>query len=57
MGTSLVAQWQRSLTPNAGGLYSIPGWGTGSHMPQLKSLRAATKDPECQNEGPRAHVL
>ena len=57
MRTSLVAQWQRSLTPNAGGLYSIPGWGTGSHMPQLKSLRAATKDPECQNEGPRAHVL
>ena len=34
-GTSLVAQWLRLCPPNAGGLGSIPGWGTRSHMLQL----------------------
>ena len=32
-GTSLVAQWLRLGSPNAGGLGSIPGQGTGSYMP------------------------
>ena len=32
-GTSLVAQWLRLCSPNAGGLGSIPGRGTGSYMP------------------------
>ena len=36
-GTSLVVQWLKLRAPNAGGLGSIPGQGTGSHM------RAATK--------------
>ena len=27
-GTSLVVQWLRLCTPNAGGRDSIPGWGT-----------------------------
>ena len=40
-GTSLVVQWLRLHTPNAGGLGSIPGQGTGSHMPQLKIPHAA----------------
>ena len=31
-GTSLVAQWLRLCSPNAGGLGSIPGRGTGSYM-------------------------
>ena len=33
-----------------GGLGTIPGRGAGSHMPQLKSLHAATKieDPVWQ---------
>ena len=35
-GTSLVVQWLRLCTPNAGGPGSIPGQGTRSHMPQLK---------------------
>ena len=37
-GTSLVVQWLRLYAPSAGGLDSIPGQGTRSHMPQLKSL-------------------
>ena len=32
---SLVVQWLRLRVPNAGGLGSIPGQGTRSHMPQL----------------------
>ena len=35
-GTSLVAQWLRLCSPNAGGLGSIPGRGTGSYMPWLR---------------------
>ena len=27
-GTSLAAQWLRLCAPNAGGMGSIPGWGT-----------------------------
>ena len=39
-GTSLVAQWLRLRIPNAGGLGSIPGQGTRSHMPQLRPYAA-----------------
>ena len=35
MGTSLVVQWLRLITPNAGGLGSTPGWET-AHMLQLR---------------------
>ena len=43
-GTSLVVQWLRLHAPNAGGLDSIPGQGTRSHMhAATKSLHAATK--------------
>ncbi|TEA37609.1 hypothetical protein DBR06_SOUSAS5310036, partial [Sousa chinensis] len=52
LGTSLVVQWLRLHTPNAGGLGSIPGQGTRSHtsqlrvrMLQLKNLHAASKIP------------
>ena len=59
-GTSLVVQWVRLCTPNAGGWGSIPGQGTGSHMhAATKSPHAATvspdattKDPACRNEDP-----
>ena len=54
-GTSLVVQRLRLCTPNAGGLGSIPGQGTRSHilqlrvrMPQLKILHAATKTQHSQ---------
>ncbi|TEA34796.1 hypothetical protein DBR06_SOUSAS11910019, partial [Sousa chinensis] len=33
---SLVVQWLGLHAPNAGGLGSIPGQGTRSHMPQLR---------------------
>ncbi|TEA23206.1 hypothetical protein DBR06_SOUSAS5510012, partial [Sousa chinensis] len=33
---SLVVQWLRLRTPNAGGPDSTPGQGTRSHMPQLR---------------------
>ena len=48
----------RLCAPNAGGLSSIPGQGTGSHRcnqgfasPQLKILHAETKteNPTCHN--------
>ena len=35
-GTPLVAQWLRRHIPSAGDLGSIPGWGTRSHMLQLR---------------------
>ena len=57
IGTSLVVQWLRLCAPNAGGLVSIPGQGTRSHlqqlrvhMPQLKTLHAATKTPVQPNK-------
>ena len=43
-GTSLVIQWLKLHDPRAGGLGSIPGQGTRSHMLQLKIARAATKN-------------
>ena len=48
---SLVVQWLRLCTPNAGGLNSIPGQGTRSHMLQLKIWDAAMKikEPACCN--------
>ena len=36
LGTSLVIQWLRLQDPNAGGLGSVPGQGTRSHMLQLR---------------------
>ena len=49
-GTSLVAQWLRLCSPNAGGLGSFPGQGTRSHMhAATKSFHAATKEPACRN--------
>ena len=35
--TSPVVQWLRLCPPNAGGLGSITGKGTRSHMPQLSA--------------------
>ena len=43
LGTSLVVQWQRLQYPQEGGLGSIRGQRSRSHMPQLKILHAATK--------------
>ena len=40
---SLVVQWLRLQAPYAGGLGSIPGQGTRSHMPQLKIPCPTTK--------------
>ena len=45
---SLVVQWLRLCAPSVGGLGSIPGQGTRSHMPQLKILCAATKSQRSQ---------
>ena len=47
--TSLVVLWLRRRTPSTGGLGSIPGHGTRSHIPQLKIPCATTmiKDPAC----------
>ena len=51
LGTLLVAQWMGLHTPKAGGLGSIPGWGTRSHIhAATKSSRATTKEPASRNE-------
>ena len=42
-GTSPVVRWLGLCAPNAGGLGSIPGQGTRSHMLQLKILHATIK--------------
>ena len=47
-GTSLVVQWLKLHSPNAGGPDPIPGQGIRSHMPQL-SLHASVKGPTCHN--------
>ena len=56
LGTSLVTQWLRLCTPNAGGSGLVPGQGTRSHMQklrvcilQLQIPRAATK-PRCRQK-------
>ena len=48
-GISLVAQWFRLQTPNAGGPGSVPGQGTRSHMLQLKGFLngSAGKESAC----------
>ena len=46
--TSLVVQWLRLCTPNAGRLGSLPGQGPGSHMPQLKIPSVSTKSQHIQ---------
>ena len=50
-GISLVVQWLRLHTPNAGGPGSVPGWGTRSHMPQgeIPQTTAKTEEPVCHN--------
>ena len=53
VSTSVVVQWLRLCAPNARGLGSIPGQGTRFHMPQLKSLHAATEDQTCHSEDPQ----
>ena len=49
LGTSLVVQWLRFHAPSAGSPGSIPGQGTGSHMPQLKipHVPMKIKDATC----------
>ena len=49
-GTSLVVQWLRLLTLNAGDPGSTPGQGTRSHMSQWTVQRFQLEDPECQNK-------
>ena len=43
VGPSLVVQWLRLWTPNAGALGSIPGQGTRPHMLQLNIPYAASR--------------
>ena len=45
--TSLVVQWLKVHTPNAGGLGSIPDQGTRSHL--LQEPLAATKHIKCHS--------
>ena len=55
-GTSLAVQWIRLRAPNAGGLGSIPGQETRSHVhAATKSSHATTKELASPNQ--RARLL
>ena len=54
-GTSLVVQWLRLHTHNAGGLGPIPGQGTRSCMLQLRAHMPQLKDPERGDEDLACH--
>ena len=47
IGTSLVVHWLRLHAPNAGGLGSIPGQGSRSHMLKIRVHIAGTKIFSC----------
>ena len=48
LGLLRWVQWLRLHIPNAGGLNSIPGQGTRSHMPQIKIPHATTNTQHSQ---------
>ena len=54
--TSLVVQWLRLCAPNAGGLGSIPGERTRSHVPQLR-VCMLNEDSPCCNKDQRSKML
>ena len=47
-GTSLLVQWLRLHTPDAGDPVSITGQGTRSHMPQLRVCMCVLVTQSCQ---------
>ena len=49
LGTSLVVQWLRLHAPSAGGLGSIPGQGTRSHVLQVL-VSCCNQDPAQSNK-------
>ena len=46
LGISLAVQWLKLHAPNAGGLGSIPGQGTASHMQQLRAFTPPLRIPQ-----------
>ncbi|TEA32400.1 hypothetical protein DBR06_SOUSAS4710025, partial [Sousa chinensis] len=52
---SLVVQWLRLHTPNAGGPGSIPGRRTRSHMLQLRVHMPQVKIPHTATKIPHAN--
>ena len=58
VGNSLVVQWVRLCTPNAGSLGLIPGQGTISCMhAATKSPHATTKSSHAATKKPARHNL
>ena len=57
LGTSLVIQWLRHCTPNAGGPSLVHGQGTRSHMTQLRVCMLQLKSPNAtmKSEDPMCH--
>ena len=56
-GTSLVVQWLRLCAASAGGLGSIPGQGTRSHMPQLSATKLKKKKWKKKKKKPHQAVI
>ena len=56
MWTSFMVQWLRLHTFNAWGPGSIPTWGTGPHMLQVKILHATTKNLSATTKTQRSQI-
>ena len=56
-GTSLLVQWLRLHTPNAGGPGSIPGQGTRSHMLQLNIPYTEMKIPLAATKTQHSQII
>ena len=56
-GTSLVVQWLGLCAQFGGGAVSIPGWGTGSHMPQLRVHMLQLRSGAAKNKKKNSHPL
>ena len=56
-GTSLVVQWLRLCSPKAGGLGSVPGWGTRFHLPQLRVCLKQLKTPHTETKNWHGQVV
>ena len=55
-GISLTILWLRLRAPNAGGPSSIPGQGTGSHMPQVTICMPQSKIPHATTKTQQSQI-
>ena len=52
-----TSQWLRLCAPKAGGLGSIPGWGTRSRLTQLRVWLKQLKTPHTETNNWRSQIV